>query len=303
MRFRACIALLLLLSACAPSTPSPAGSATPSPKVANLLKAAELPWRDEGRCVVQEASHPWPVMVERCFQALDHDRIRFHDSTGRCTVASAGAAALGLGVCILAAPEILVGAVIVTGVVVVAVAIKEALDAARLRERYPEETMPAAGTKVAPLEPLVKRSPKSKPSGQDWLPPVPPPERMERERRPECRPQRVPHLGGSDPHNTCADRVPQNNFSGWDVLVNGKNFDALQLATRTPWEIKTDNFDTYSPFLQRRVVEKQLPGLQHERAVAQSCGFDFKVGVRSAAHRDALLDLDRSLEVIVMDWC
>lgn len=27
--------------------------------------------------------------------------------------------------------------------------------------------------------------------------------------------------------------VPQNAFSGWDVLVNGKHFDALQMATRT----------------------------------------------------------------------
>ena len=36
---------------------------------------------------------------------------------------------MGIGVCILAAPDIVVGAVIITGVVVVAVAPKEALDA------------------------------------------------------------------------------------------------------------------------------------------------------------------------------
>jgi Family of unknown function (DUF6310) len=81
-----------------------------------------------GRCVVREASQPWPVLVERCFQSLDHDRVRFNDRTGKCAVASTGAAALGLGLCVLAAPEIVVGAVIVVGVVVVGVAINECAD-------------------------------------------------------------------------------------------------------------------------------------------------------------------------------
>ena len=57
-----------------------------------------LPWTDGGRCVVQEASQSWPVLVEQCFHALDHDRLEYHDPTGRCAVASAGAAAVGLGV-------------------------------------------------------------------------------------------------------------------------------------------------------------------------------------------------------------
>jgi hypothetical protein len=74
--------------------------------------------------VVREASKEWAVLVEQFYHALDHDRIEFRDVTGRCSVASAGAAALGLGVCILIAPEIAVGSVIVVGVVVVAVAIK-----------------------------------------------------------------------------------------------------------------------------------------------------------------------------------
>ena len=45
---------------------------------------------------------------------------------GRCAVASAGAAALGVGLCVLAAPEFVVGAVVVTGVVVVGFVIEEA---------------------------------------------------------------------------------------------------------------------------------------------------------------------------------
>jgi hypothetical protein len=62
-----------------------------------------------------------------------------------------------------------------------------------------------------------------------------------------CKPIPMPrHLGGYDPHNECADKLPGNTFPGGDVYVNGKNFDALQLATRTLWEVKTDEFDKHS---------------------------------------------------------
>ncbi len=133
------------------------------------------------------------------------------------------------------------GAVIVVGVVVVGVAIKEALDAYELRGSSSEEVAPAPQTKHAPQETSTNRKPKPEPSGQDGFPPVPP-EPVERERRPECRPVPVPHRGGNAPHNDCADLIPQNSFPGWDVLVNGKQFDALVLVTRTLWDSKTDNF-------------------------------------------------------------
>ena len=43
-----------------------------------------------------------------------------------------------------------------------------------------------------------------------------------------CKPIPLPrHLGGHDPHNECADKMPGNTFPGGDVYVNGKNFDAL----------------------------------------------------------------------------
>src|SRR5512143_1220765 len=128
MLARTCSVLLLLLSACATTQPSQRLQATGGLRLANLQRAAALPWKDGGRCVVQEASEPWPELVERCFQALDHDRIQFNDPTGRCAVASAGAAALRLGLCVLAAPELVVGAVVVIGVVVVAAAIAEGVD-------------------------------------------------------------------------------------------------------------------------------------------------------------------------------
>jgi len=142
MRLRACIALLLLLSACTTTPPSPREPAARDPRFANLQRAATLPWTDGGRCAVQEASEPWPELAERCFHALEHDRIEFHDTTGRCAVDSTCAAALGVGVCVLAAPEIVVGAVIVAGVVVVGFAIKEALDAYEKRGRPQVSPMP-----------------------------------------------------------------------------------------------------------------------------------------------------------------
>ena len=170
MRLRACIALLLWVSACTTTPPSPRESAVRDLRLANLQRAAALPWTDGGRCAVREASQPWPLLVEQCFQALDHERIRFNDPTGRCAVASAGAAAVGLGVCVLAAPELVVGAVVVAGVVVVGFAIKEALDAYELSRGRPE-VRPVPETKPAPSEPLTKRRPKPEPEGPD-VPPL-----------------------------------------------------------------------------------------------------------------------------------
>jgi len=309
MRFRACIVLLIFVTACATSAPSPREPAARDPRLANLQRAAKLPWTDGGRCAVREASEPWPVLVERCFYALDHDRLEFHDITGRCAVASAGAAAMGIGVCVLAAPELVVGTVIVAGVVVVGFVIKEALDAYELKWADPEdarpapETRPVPETKPAPQEePSPKERPKPEPKGPDF-PPLGPIEVMERERRPECKPVPVPHLGGNDLHDQCADKIPNNSFPGWDVLVNGKNFDALQLATRTLWDVKTDDFDKHDSRSQDFFIRVKLPEIRREKKIAEACGYDFSVGVRSKAHLTALRAAEPSLTVVLMDWC
>ncbi|MDY7224908.1 DUF6310 domain-containing protein [Hyalangium rubrum] len=307
MLHRACIALLLLLSACATMEPSPTVPLAQDARIANLQRAAQYPWTDDGHCVVQEASNEWSSLVEKCYHALDRDRVKFRDVTGRCAVASAGAAAVGMGLCVFAAPEIVVGAVIVVGVVAVAVAIKEELDA---HERNASRERGKPKTQAQPSneqESVANRKAKREgsPLGRDWFPPDPPVSSDPHDRRPECMPKRASHRGGNDPHNECADPIPQNSFPGWDVLVNGKHFDALQLATRTLWEVKTDNFDTYPPDLRAIVVESQVEKLRHERALALACGFDFRVGVRSLAHKAALElaapDLDGIIEV--MKWC
>jgi hypothetical protein len=245
------------------------------------------------------------MLVERCFGALDHERIQFRDPTGRCAVASAGAAAVGLGVCILAAPEIVVGAVIITGVVVVGLAIKEALDAYELKRGHPE-VGPAPDTKPAPREPVAERRPKPEesPTGEDGLPPLPP-DYLERERRPECKPQRVPPKGGNTLHNRCADGIPSNAYRGANALVNGKAFDGLQVVAGVLWEVKTDNFDSYPRELQDIVIKKNKRDFLAERELARACGFDFRVGVRSATHKAMLEFVEPELDgvIVLMDWC
>jgi hypothetical protein len=303
LRAHACLVLIFLLPACATTAPVPRDSRARPQRIANLQRAAALPWKDEGRCVVREASHAWPTVVERCYHALEHEKLRFRDPTGKCAIASAGAAALGIGICALAAPEIIVGAVIITGVVVVAAAIQDELDHPASKGVYPDQAEPEPQAQPAPHAHLAnKRKPQSEPSGQGW-PPLTPPGPTERARAPDCTPRPVPHLGGDALHNICADRIPQNAFPGSDVLVNGKNFDALQFRARVLWEVKTDNFEKYTADLQDIVIDKQVIELRRERELARACGFDFRVGVRSPLHRAALLEVEPNLDIVVMEWC
>ena len=104
-------------------------------------------------------------------------------------------------------------------------------------------------------------------------------------------------------HNECADRVPNNTFSGWDALVNGKNFDALQLATRTLWEVKTNDIETYNPFVRRSELAKQVEDAKSERALAAACGYQFSIGVRSDAHKKLLEALLPGFNIVLMTWC
>ena len=126
-----------------------------------------------------------------------------------------------------------------------------------------------------------------------------PPPAVTTQRRPECEPVPRPHRGGDALHDWCADTFPPNRFPGHDVLVNGKRFDALQVGVRVLWEIKTDRFDAYSPFLKDKVIRTQLLELQRERDIAQACGYDFVVGVSSAAHQAALSQEDLNLHVVL----
>ncbi|WP_317987264.1 DUF6310 domain-containing protein [Stigmatella hybrida] len=190
---------------------------------------------------------------------------------------------------------------IVAGVVVVAAVIEEELDA---YERRASRERAKAATQTRPVKELsVSRKPKPEGSDSgDIFPPLPP-ATVERVRRPECKPIPGPSRGGNEPHNECADRIAGNNFPGLNVFVNGKHFDALVLATRTLWEVKTDNFDIHSPRSQAFFAKVKLPEIRREAMLANACGYNFVVGVKSAAHKAALESLDRTLAIVVMDWC
>jgi hypothetical protein len=152
----------------------------------------------------------------------------------------------------------------------------------------------------APIVVVPGEQPGQRPESSSDREPAP---ALTAERRPECVPILKPHLGGNALHDRCADNVPQNDARGFDVLVNGKHFDALQRGRRMLWEIKTDSFDTHTAALQTIVIEQQVPELQRERELARACGYEFSIGVRSVAHRVALRRRDPSLEIVVMNWC
>jgi hypothetical protein len=302
MRSRTCSAplllFLLLLSACATMEPSRGEWEAPSPRYANLLRAAQYPWTDDGSCVVREASNEWPILAERCFYALERDRVRFRDVGRKCAVASAPAAAAAVpaavALCIFASPAVVTGAVVVIGAVVVAAAIQEGIDTYK-RNAARERAKPKAQTQPA-QEPLANRTPKPKGSPTvDIFPPPPEPE----PRRPSCELIPVPHAGEDDPHNECADKFPPNRYPGMDVLVGGVRFDALQVGVRVLWEIKTHRFDTYPDFIRRREIAKEVVQLRKELAAAEACGYDFVVGVSTQAHKDALIEALPTLNVVV----
>jgi hypothetical protein len=300
MRSRTCSAplILFLLSACATMDPSPGeleDPSPPSPRLANLQRAAQYPWTDDGKCVVREASNEWPILAERCFHALDRDRVRFRDVTKRCAVAYADAAAPAVvALCVFAAPEIVVGAVVVIGAVVVAAAIQEGIEAYH-RNASRERAKPQAQTQPA-KEPLANRAPKPKGSSTGDIFP-PPPETTPR--RPSCEPIPVRHAGEDVPHNECADKFPPNRYPGMDVFVGGERFDALQVGVRVLWEIKTHRFDTYNAFIRKQEIEKEYEQIKKERDAAAACGYDFVVGVSTQAHKDALIAREPSLDVVV----
>jgi hypothetical protein len=183
---------------------------------------------------------------------------------------------MGVALCVFASPAVVTGAVIVIGTVVVAVAIKEGIDsyqrnASRERAKRKAQTRPSSEQ-----EPVTKREPTPKGLGRDWLPPV----SSDPRERPECKPIPVRHAGEDVPHNECADKFPPNRYPGMDVFVGGERFDALQVGVRVLWEIKTHRFDTYPDFIRRREIEKELEQIEK-------------------AHKEALLQADQSLNVVV----
>jgi len=142
----------------------------PPPRIRAAARATG--YRRPPRCRAEFRGKP------RGGPSFNHDRIKFRDVTGRCAVASAGAAAVGVGLCVFAAPEIIVGAIVVTGVVVLAVAIKEEWDAYE-RGASRERARPEA----RPRQPNPKNPPGPKRSPEPFILPNPTPEEREEWRK------------------------------------------------------------------------------------------------------------------------
>src|SRR5689334_23200727 len=119
------VAVLVGLLSCAGPQVLASSASSERQRLSNLRRAARYPWTDRGTCAVREAAGEWRTLVERCYFALDLLRIQFRDVDQRCPVAQADVATLQatVGICLLVQPELVVGAIIVIGVVVVASAI------------------------------------------------------------------------------------------------------------------------------------------------------------------------------------
>jgi hypothetical protein len=128
---------LLSLACAGPGGHAARTKAAPeSRRLANLRRAAQYPWTDEGACAVREASGEWKTLVERCFQALDLSRIQFRDLKKQCPVAQEDAASVeeAVAICLLVQPELAVGAIVVIGAIVVAAAIAAEIEASEARK-------------------------------------------------------------------------------------------------------------------------------------------------------------------------
>ena len=334
MRLHACVALMLLLAACAsapatPSMPRPhvlVPTPSPGPSI-RLVSSPMEPVRqgswigradlEQARSLLSRARNDleprqWEVL-DRKLTAAERAFERF-SSVAKTSGQAAEVVRGAEGVTQAGRARTLAGALFRVGPLLVGLVLLWPSSTAELEadsrppwidaqlefEARLRDVSEASRQLMVEMEaqPRAVKAPAQTPSTQKQ-----PASALTREDEP-CRPIPLPrHLGGHDPHNECADKMPSNTFPGGDVYVNGKNFDALQLATRTLWEVKTDGFDKHSRRSQQFFIEMKLPEIQRERRLAEECGYQFAVGVRSEAHRTALKRADPTLGVFVMDWC
>ncbi|HYO55002.1 DUF6310 domain-containing protein [Archangium sp.] len=86
---------------------------------------------------------------------------------------------------------------------------------------------------------------------------------------------------------------------GDGTRLSGERKTGVQVGVRVLWEIKVEYFDGYNDFLRRITVEREIEEFKEYRAIARSCGYAFKVGVISEAHKAALLDRDDTFDIVV----
>ena len=265
MRWRTWSALLVLLTACA-SAPAPrsmprphafASTPTSSPRIrlvsAPVEPAPERSWigkadLDKARALLSRARkdiepRQWEQLdreltaAERAFERFS----RAARTSGQAAEVARGAEGRAQAGRASEAPLALsrVGPVLVAALVLLwpsSTAGPESdsrppwVDAQREFEARLRDVSESSRQLMVELEaqPRATKAPAREPSPQKQLASA-----LVEEDDPRCKPIPLPrHCGGHDPHNECADKMPNNSFPGGDVYVNGKNFDALQLATR-----------------------------------------------------------------------
>jgi hypothetical protein len=84
-----------------------------------------------------------------------------------------------------------------------------------------------------------------------------------------------------------------------DARIDGREFDALQVGVRVLWEIKTEEFDGYTAFIKKVTVRDEIKEFTEYRDIARACGYAFRVGVISKAHKEALELVDDSFDIVV----
>ena len=100
----------------------------------------------------------------------------------------------------------------------------------------------------------------------------------------DCVRKKVPHGGGHDLHDMCADTLPGNVVSGSDLYVappgeKGWKFDAYTPDDNTLWEVKTDRYERGSEWLKYRRLNDQVDEFQRQAYIANKCNHGFKVSV------------------------
>lgn len=234
----------------------------------------------------------------------DKPRLKSGLKLQRCPAAGAGALAIALETA-----EVGVGAAIVTEGTAVLV-VEGAVVAEGITVAAPATILVAEGVTIAPAvaaAPAVVAVPASAvisapvaagavitaaTISSDSPSPSPNPEEDTNRRLCQVYPLGY-HRGGDPIHNNCADMVPPNYYPGSDIEVSHQNlgrksFDAVDPQNRL-WEIKTENYQSYSQFLKNITIANAMADIALELPLAVACGYQYVFGVRDQEMYNDLL--------------
>lgn len=110
------------------------------------------------------------------------------------------------------------------------------------------------------------------------------PKTTEEESKPSCQVYPLGyHRGGNPRHDNCADVVPPNYYPGSDIEVSHtslgrKSFDAVDPVNHL-WEVKTEDYSSYPPFLKDVTIQSALLDIAQELPLSIACGYGYTFGV------------------------